>query len=272
MMTRTLRIALAAVALAALPLAAAEAQEPVDQRTYFTFSDTVELPGVTLEPGTYQFRLLEAFTFANRHVVQVLSEDGRRMLATLHTIPNQRREVAESPEVRFLETPEGQPSAVASWWYPGRTIGHEFIWPRERAVALARSAGRPVLTTGADTVWGDGLPADADLARVSPAGEAERVTADARPDPADVPGRAERGRLDEQRAGDTTDRDRAMSAPREQAPAVEQPRTTPQPGATAQQQPRRTLPATAGVLPLVVLLGLGSLAGAAGVRHLRRRS
>lgn len=252
MMSRTLRTALAAAAIAALPLAAVNAQEPVDQRTYFTFSESVELPGVTLEAGTYLFRLADAFTFANRHVVQVLSEDGNRMLATLQTIPNQRRDMAERPEVRFLETPAGQPTAVATWWYPGRTVGHEFIWPRERALAIARASGEPVLTTGGSTVWGDGLPADAELARVTPEGDDVRVTAEARPEAGEVRGRAETGRVETQRADRT-------------APA--------QPADPAMtDQPRTALPATAGVLPLLALIGLGSLAGAAGIRRLRRRS
>ena len=48
--------------------------QTIDNRTFFTFSGPVTLPGVTLPAGKYLFRNPD--TLGGRRVVQVLSEDG----------------------------------------------------------------------------------------------------------------------------------------------------------------------------------------------------
>ena len=70
----------------------AEAQ-PADYRTYFTFSAPVTLPGMTLPAGKYIFRLADPDS--SRKVINVLSADGKKSLAMLHTIPNQAMKAAE---------------------------------------------------------------------------------------------------------------------------------------------------------------------------------
>ena len=47
---------------------------PMDSRTEFTFNQPVELPGVTLPPGTYVFRFVDATT--GRKVMQVQAKDA----------------------------------------------------------------------------------------------------------------------------------------------------------------------------------------------------
>ncbi|HEX6314187.1 MAG TPA: hypothetical protein VFZ73_04980, partial [Gemmatimonadaceae bacterium] len=46
------------------------------ERSFLTFNTAVELPGVTLEPGTYVFKLADSPT---RNVVQVWDEDEKKM-------------------------------------------------------------------------------------------------------------------------------------------------------------------------------------------------
>lgn len=119
-----------ALLVASLPAPATAASHgPHDLRTYFTFSQPVALPGVTLEAGTYLFRLIDPI--GSRGVVQVLSEDGSESYAMLLSIPAQRAEAPDDPEVHFMEASESGPPAVKAWWYPGRTTGHEFIYPDE---------------------------------------------------------------------------------------------------------------------------------------------
>ena len=36
---------------------------------------------------------------------------------------------------------------VKTWWYAGKAIGYEFIYPREQALQLAKSTKEPILTT-----------------------------------------------------------------------------------------------------------------------------
>ena len=48
--------------------------QPIDSRTEFTFNQPVELPGVTLPPGTYIFRFVDATT--SKKVMQVQAKDA----------------------------------------------------------------------------------------------------------------------------------------------------------------------------------------------------
>ena len=73
-----------------------------DKRTYFTFSQPVALPGVTLPAGTYMFRLADDTT--TRKVIQVSNKEGTQSFAMLHTMPVYRPDAPRDPEVRFMET------------------------------------------------------------------------------------------------------------------------------------------------------------------------
>ena len=126
----------------------AEAQ-PADYRTYFTFSAPVTLPGVTLPAGKYVFRLADADS--SRKVINVLSGDGKRSLAMLHTIPNQVMKAPKDAEIRFMETSAKVPPPIKTWWYAGKAIGYEFIYPRKQALELAKATTEPILTTSKET-------------------------------------------------------------------------------------------------------------------------
>jgi len=160
-----------------------------DYRTYFTFSTPVTLPGVTLPAGRYLFRLADPDS--SRKVISVLSEDGKRQLAMLHTIPNQLPKAPNDPEVRFLETAGGMPPPIKGWWYPGKSIGYEFIYPRAQALRLAKVASEPVLTTSAETKD----VATADLSRIDGSGVPAAVTVEEVPAPVQARGRAQQGEV-----------------------------------------------------------------------------
>jgi hypothetical protein len=254
MSIRVLRLTCAATTLALLPVAAALAQ-PRDQRTYFTFSQAVQIPGADLPAGTYLFRLAD--TDSNRHIVQVMNEDGSKMIRTIMTIPAQRLDAPEKPEIRFLETPASAPAPIKTWWYPGRTIGHEFIWPREQALKLAARTKQPVLTTDPGVIQGSGFPKDGELERVDEAGKGTDVKVSDSPQATAVSGTAQSGRTDAQ---DRTAQDRTSA----RTPAT----TT----ATDGARDRDALPATASSLPLVTLIGLVSLMGAILLRARHARA
>lgn len=98
-----------------------------DQRTYFTFSAPVEVPGVTLPAGTYLFKLADVDV--ERNVVQVLSEDGTKVYATFFSIPEERVTPSDKPVVTFEEGRAGAPEAISAWFYPDDTTGHAFVYP-----------------------------------------------------------------------------------------------------------------------------------------------
>jgi len=124
------------------------AQTASDKRTLFTFSGPVRMPGRTLPAGQYLFRLLDTNV---RGIVQVLSNDGTKLYGTFFTISALRLKPADQPEVHFLETPSGAAPAIRTWWYPGESTGFEFIYPKDDARRLAKSANQSVLTTQAQT-------------------------------------------------------------------------------------------------------------------------
>ena len=97
---------------------------------------------VTLPPGTYIFRFVDATT--GRKVMQVQAKDAsNKTYGMFMTITPQRPRASDDAELRFLETPAGQPAAVKTWWYPGNTIGREFIYPKSQAAVSRRRPTRP---------------------------------------------------------------------------------------------------------------------------------
>jgi hypothetical protein len=130
-----------------------------DKRTYFTFSQSVALPGVTLPAGTYMFRLADPDT--TRRVIQVSDKDGKESYAMLLTIPSYRTRPAKDSEIDFLETPVGAPRAVNAWWYVGDTTGYQFIYSKEQLAELNRvSQPQPVAAASeeSESIRAEGEP------------------------------------------------------------------------------------------------------------------
>jgi len=168
-MLSTIVRSVCAVTLLALIAVPAVAQ-PLDKRVIFNFSGPVTLPGVTLPPGSYLFRV----PTPNRNVVQVLSADGTKIYGTFFAIGAHRNVRPERPEVRFMETRSAMPHAIRTWWYPADSTGFEFIYPKEQAQLLARGVGDSVLTTKAQTTTTAQTDTD-QLTRVSSTGQETAV-------------------------------------------------------------------------------------------------
>jgi hypothetical protein len=97
-----------------------------DKRTIVTFSDSVEIPGQVLEPGTYVFKLLDSPS--NRNIVQVWNGDEDQLLATIQTISDYKPHV-DDKSVFYLGPLSGDPNlALQSWFYPGETSGRRFVY------------------------------------------------------------------------------------------------------------------------------------------------
>ena len=109
MLKRVVRTGCAVVALAFLMYSSGFAQT-ADKRTTFTFSGPVALPGVTLPAGQYLFRLADPS--GDRKVVQVLSADGSKPYGMFFSLSADRAEPPSTPEVRFMETGAGMPTAI----------------------------------------------------------------------------------------------------------------------------------------------------------------
>lgn len=125
-MLRKVLVSAAAVAtLTCGIVGTANAQSPNDNSVFFTFSQPVTLPHLTLPAGRYLFQL--AGSSSNRSIVEVFSEDRSKLYSTFFTIPSERGQGqrAQAPGdtgVQFMETAANVPPAIRSWWYP-RTAG-----------------------------------------------------------------------------------------------------------------------------------------------------
>ena len=108
-----------------------------DQKIVFTFSGPVEVPGQVLSAGTYVFKLMDSP--ADRNIVQVFSKDEKHLYGTFLAVPDERLRAAGKPIITFDERPADSPEAVKAWFYPGDNTGHAFVYPKPKAVALAKA-------------------------------------------------------------------------------------------------------------------------------------
>lgn len=107
-----------------------------NERTVFTFSGPVEIPGQVLPAGTYVFKLLDSSS--NRDVVQVFDKNETHLIGTFLAIPDYHLTPRGKTIITFEERAAGSPEAVKAWFYPGMNYGHEFVYPRAKAMALAQ--------------------------------------------------------------------------------------------------------------------------------------
>jgi len=218
-----------------------------NRKTVMTFSGPVEIPGVHLKgwgvlpAGTYVFKILDSQS--DRHIVQIFNKDETQCIATILAIPNYRLRATGKTVVTFRERPAGEPEALRAWFYPGRNWGEEFVYPKARAVELAKTTNAPVLFTAAEIPVEVGEPIkttdhpmvlqlkQAPVMAIKPTGEEVELAAAVTPPP-------------------------AMELKPDTAPT---------------QTAAVTLPKTASPFPLIGLIGLLALGGAWTLRLLQKR-
>jgi len=267
--------------LAVLATTQIRAQESnTNDRTFMTFSSAVELPGVTLEPGTYEFRLADN---DKNNVVQVFRKDGRDVIGQWTFVPAERPRVSSDTLVMFKETREGATPAVQYWYFPNEKIGKEFIYPKSQAQQIAARTGQtvrsedgPIAPAQSAAVSRESAPATA-AAPAAPAADANRrieaaETGNDQPAGAQASAQIEpspRGEPVEPapRPVGTSGSNQAQAGPPDAGVPAAQ---TPSRGGEQQVARASELPKTASPLAVTGLIGLLSLAGAAGMRALRR--
>lgn len=299
--------------LAALGTQLRAQQIDTNDRTFITFKTAVELPGVTLEPGEYEFRLADN---QQRNVVQVLRREDMKPMGQFTFAPAERERTTDETMVMFKEAREGATPAVQYWYFPNEKIGKEFIYPKDQAQKIAARTNQTVRTeegpVTAATAANPAPPAIPQSASDSPrpvatqaeaaavtsseaAADAARRNGPIASQPSAAAGSLTGNRGIEQNApaaaanagagaDAAANRDANEPAPIAQEPArtaraEAAPQSEPRPvgtsGIAQDQQPagqaarNAQLPATASPLPLSGLIGLLSLAGAAGLRALR---
>jgi hypothetical protein len=215
-----------------------------DKKTTVTFSGPVEIPPVhitgmrVLPAGTYVFKLVNSSS--NRHIVQIFNKDQTKIYATILAIPNYRLVPKNKTVITFNEGVRGQPEAIRAWFYPGANWGEEFVYPKTKAVELAKVTKTPVLALQAEVPVEVAKPEEpavvtqlqqAPVIAVRPTGEEVEVAQVVQSEPTATVAAA--------------------------------------PAAAAPNYPAE-LPSTASSFPLIALCGLLALGGAFSVRAMRR--
>jgi hypothetical protein len=241
-MMKPVAIALALTGLAFASAGSARADE-FDKKTIITFSQPVEIPGRVLPSGTYVFKLADSMS--DRHIVQVFTADGSQILATLMAIPDFRLTTTDETVITFGEVPAGDPEAIRAWFYPGNSVGQEFVYPKPRAVQLAAIAKTVVPAIAVDVADLDALKT-APIVAITPEANEMPVASVIQTTPNDTIA--------------------AIATTPNSSSAVG---TT---GVTETARTTRELPATASALPLIGLVGLASIALAFVLMVVRRRA
>lgn len=209
-----------------------------NKKTILTVNEPIQMPScctpdhmITLEPGTYVMVLVDSLS--DRHIVRVFDKDQEHVILTTLAIPNYRLQPTGKTSFQFWEMPAGQPRAMRAWFYPGDNFGQEFAYPKSKSIEIAKITSTPVPALAIEVVKEEDLKT-APLVVVNERGNEVAVVVTK---PAEVP-----------------------------APAVEVSAAAP----LAEPVPE-SLPNTASQLPLIGLIGLGSLL-AAGLVSLARRA
>jgi hypothetical protein len=115
------------ILLGVLATSSAGAVDNGKRTTYFTFSKAVELPGVSLEAGTYIFEVPEPDMAWD--VVRVSSRDRSHIYLTAFTRiverPNDRR---LEPAIVFGEASASNPPLIKAWYPEGERTGRQFLY------------------------------------------------------------------------------------------------------------------------------------------------
>jgi hypothetical protein len=213
-------LSLLALISAVLPSSAGAADNNVQRRSKLTISEPTEIPGTVLQPGTYFVKVMDFQD--EKLIVQFMNADETKVIATVLAMRDRRvmTDDAQTGFTYFQRSPDG-PAALKSWYYAGDNWGEVFVYPRSKAVVIAKVTHEDVVATPAES---------------APTLKSEIV----------------------------------VVKPEEPLRPVPQPAVkAPEPIKVAEAPPAR-LPETASSRPLLALIGLMALGGAAALQVMRR--
>jgi len=220
-----LSTALIAAALGVVAIAPTVSADQYDKKVIATFAEPVEVPGgITLQPGTYVFKLQDSQN--DRHIVLVQNKRENHTYAQIFATNDFRLKPKSKVQIQFAETIAGQPTRIKAIFWPGDSYGQAFEYKKEvvAQVAQTQTVVQPV-------------PVEAAAAAPAPEAVQETQVETAQNTPPPAP---------------------------EQAPAVTaapepEPAPAPAPAVVADNTTPAVLPQTASNMPLLALLGFLSV-------------
>jgi hypothetical protein len=139
-------------------------------------------------------------SLSDRHIVQVFNKDETQVFSTILAIPNYRLKATDKTVLTFSERAVGEPQAIRAWFYPGDNSGQEFVYPKKRAVELAKTTKVPVLFIPDEVAANIGAPIktpteppavalkEAPIMAITPTGETVSVAEVVVPPPVQIAG------------------------------------------------------------------------------------
>ncbi len=115
----------------------ANAADPGNRDSFITFSAPVEIPGMVLTPGTYEFKLVDFDNLG--YLVEIRNAKGQ-FLTTVYALPTYRTQVKDSTVVTFTRRGDNLPQALKAWYYPDETDGVLFVYPKVKEVSVNPTA------------------------------------------------------------------------------------------------------------------------------------
>jgi len=115
--------------------------DEANQATNVTFSQPVQIPGKVLPAGSYW---IQKARNGDPDVIQILTEQ-HEIIATLFTIRRERSKPTEQSEFVLANPGDGKTQSIVAWFYPNRTEGHEFLYPKVERQELARDTKQNVV-------------------------------------------------------------------------------------------------------------------------------
>ena len=114
-----------------------------ERKTTVEFKTATRLPGITLQPGSYVFRLGEPR--GTQTFVDVYSSDGTQKIATLLTVDYPTTATAGTTTVLYPNS-----TALRAWYFPGEPVGRAFVYSQDEARTLYGTVQTPVLWAAYD--------------------------------------------------------------------------------------------------------------------------
>ena len=106
--------------------------------TFLTFSAPVQVPGMVLAAGRYEFRTLGNQELSNE--VEIYNSKGQ-FITMVQANPTYRLRPTSKTVVTLEKIEPGNPEAVQTWFYPDRNYGFEFLYPKAEHMKTAEFKG-----------------------------------------------------------------------------------------------------------------------------------
>lgn len=154
-MIRNVLCTFGALFLASFLMVSAAKAGQQDELTKLTFTKPMEVPGITLQPGSYWFKVLDQKNDQQLDIIQIYNADFSRLVADVPAIPEQHMDEGYGTGTPIpamndieLQVAQGQgnhPQALMGWFYPYGFSGHQLMYSANERARLSETQAQKIL-------------------------------------------------------------------------------------------------------------------------------